>query len=198
MATCQDILEQLRTAVAVVAAGDDGAFRVGYLNQSAQSLFGRSAARAVGMPLQALVRDPHARPAALRRVLETGAPFTKRELPLPTAGGVARVNFTVAPLAGAEPGAEPGGELLAEFEPLDRFLRIDRDERHAALQETMRRLARGLAHEIKNPLGGIRGAAQLLSRQLADAEQRQYTAVIISEADRLRNLVDSILGPNGQ
>ena len=62
----------------------------------------------------------------------------------------------------------------------------------------MRKLARGLAHEIKNPLGGLWGAAQLLDRQLADDEQREYTSVIMSEADRLRNLVDRILGPNGE
>ena len=92
----------------------------------------------------------------------------------------------------------PTTELLVEFDRLDRFIRIDRDERHVTLQETVRKLARGLAHEIKNPLGGLRGAAQLLDRQLANDEQREYTSVIISEADRLRNLVDRIMGPNGE
>jgi two-component system nitrogen regulation sensor histidine kinase GlnL len=58
-------------------------------------------------------------------------------------------------------------------------------------------MIRQLAHEIKNPLGGIRGAAQLLERQLDDDEQREYTDVIISETDRLAGLVNTLLGPGG-
>lgn len=86
--------------------------------------------------------------------------------------------------------------MLLELEVLDRFMRINRDDQHVSLQETSRKLARGLAHEVKNPLGGIRGAAQLLERQLTDPDQREYTSVIIHETDRLRDLVDRILGPN--
>ncbi len=190
MATSRDILDQLNTAVVVAAAAKDGSFRVAYLNQSAQSLLGRSHARAVGRPLDELVTDSHTTPGALAQVLETGAPFTKREVSLPVAKARVRVNYSISPLSETE--------LLVEFEPMDRFIRIDRDEEHIALQETVRKLARGLAHEIKNPLGGIRGAAQLLERQLAAAGQREYTSVIMSEADRLRNLVDRILGPNGK
>lgn len=190
MASDRDILEQLNTAVAVAAADRDGVFRIAYLNQSAQSLFGRSAARACGMPLERLLPDAHARPAMLRQVLDSGRPFTKREVPLHGAEGVVRVNYSIAPLAAAE--------LLLEFEQLDRFIRIGRGEKHVGLQKTLQQMARGLAHEVKNPLGGIRGAAQLLHRRLAAAEDREYTTVVMAEADRLRNLVDRILGPNGQ
>lgn len=190
MATDRDILEQLNTAVAVVAANADGSFRITYLNQSAQSLFGRSAARTIGLPLHELLPDAHAKPAMLQNVLDTGRPFTKREVSLPVPEGTARLNYSIAPLA--------EGELLLEFERLDRFMRIGRDQGHVRAQQTVRQLARGLAHEVKNPLGGIRGAAQLLDRRLAAAEDREYTAVIMAEADRLRNLVDRILGPNGQ
>ena len=190
MATYRDILEQLDTAVAVVEAVPDRSFRIAYLNQSGQSLFGRSAPRALGMPLDALLPDVHARPAMLRDVLDSGRPFTKREVALAVPGGSVRVNYSIAPLAETE--------LLVEFERLDRFISIGRNERHASQHETLRKLARGLAHEIKNPLGGIRGAAQLLDRRLAAAEDREYTAVIMAEADRLRNLVDRILGPKDQ
>ncbi len=190
MATYRDILDQLNTAVAVADAADDNGFRVTYLNQSAQSLFGQSAARAVGVPVERLMRDAHAKPAVLQGVLRTGQPFTKREVPLYVPEGLVRVNYSIAPLSATE--------LLIEIERLDRIIRIDRDERHVSLQETMRKLARGLAHEVKNPLGAIRGAAQLLDRQLGSDEQREYTAVVISEADRLRSLVDRILGPNGR
>ena len=190
VATYSDILEQLNTAVAVVDAAADGIFRVTYINQSGQSLFGQSASRVIGSPLVKLIRDDHTNPAVLNDVLATGQPFTKREVPLCLPDGQVRVNFSIAPLSATE--------LLVEFERLDRFIRIDRDERLVTLQETMRKLARGLAHEVKNPLGGIRGAAQLLDRNLASDEQREYTAVIMAEADRLRNLVDRILGPNGR
>ena len=190
VATYRDILDQLTTAVAVVDAASDRSFRIAYLNQSAQSLFGRSDARTIGMPLPELMRDAHATPKVLQGVLDTGQPFTKREVPLYVVDGLIRVNYSISPLSETE--------LLVEFERLDRFIRIDRDERHVNLQETVRKLARGLAHEIKNPLGGLRGAAQLLDRELVDDDQREYTSVIISEADRLRNLVDRILGPNGE
>jgi two-component system nitrogen regulation sensor histidine kinase GlnL len=65
-------------------------------------------------------------------------------------------------------------------------------------QETTREMIRGLAHEIKNPLGGVRGAAQLLARELPAPELAEYTNIIIREADRLRDLVDRLLGPNQQ
>src|SRR5690606_29903512 len=82
-------------------------------------------------------------------------------------------------------------------QPLDRLLRISRDEGILSSQQNTRALVRGLAHEIKNPLGGLRGAAQLLARELPEGSSlRDYTNVIIDEADRLRNLVDRLLGPD--
>ncbi len=78
---------------------------------------------------------------------------------------------------------------------LDRHLRISREESLVAQRAASRSLVRGLAHEIKNPLGGLRGAAQLLERELADEGLREYTRVIIGEADRLTKLVDAMLGP---
>jgi two-component system nitrogen regulation sensor histidine kinase GlnL len=59
-------------------------------------------------------------------------------------------------------------------------------------------MVRGLAHEIKNPLGGLRGAAQLLERELDSEELKEYTRIIIGEADRLRQLVNRMLGPNSR
>jgi two-component system nitrogen regulation sensor histidine kinase GlnL len=101
------------------------------------------------------------------------------------------VDYTVTPMLDRNP-----PELLLEIQPLDRLLRINRDDHHVSVQATTRKLVRGLAHEIKNPLGGIRGAAQLLQRELETERQRDYTRIIIEEADRLRNLVDRMLGPS--
>jgi two-component system nitrogen regulation sensor histidine kinase GlnL len=86
-------------------------------------------------------------------------------------------------------------ELLVELRQVDRQLRINREESLLAQQNTARALVRNLAHEIKNPLGGLRGAAQLLEREFQDDSLKEYTRIIIGEADRLRNLVDRMLGP---
>ena len=185
MSSAADILNHLATAVVVL----DNSLRVSYLNQSAESLFGRSAQRAVGEEVRRLFVDPAEQASVLRNTLETGQPFTKREATLVSSGNRRlHAHYTVA-LLGAN-------ELLIELAPLDRYLRINRDDQHVALQETTRKLVRGLAHEIKNPLGGIRGAAQLLRLELASERLREYTEVVIAEADRLRNLVDRMLGSN--
>ena len=100
----------------------------------------------------------------------------------------------------ATPVPEEDGDksLLVELTAVDRLLKISREESILQTQETTRAIIRGLAHEIKNPLGGVRGAAQLLARELPDSGLTEYTQVIIREADRLRDLVDTMLGPNQQ
>jgi two-component system nitrogen regulation sensor histidine kinase GlnL len=85
--------------------------------------------------------------------------------------------------------------LVLEFQELDRRRRVDRESRIFDSARANHALLRNLAHEVKNPLGGIRGAAQLLEGELPSAEWREYTQVIISEADRLQNLVDRLLAP---
>jgi two-component system nitrogen regulation sensor histidine kinase GlnL len=90
-----------------------------------------------------------------------------------------------------------GLPLLVELRPIQEQMRLEREERLLEQQEATRELLRNLAHEIKNPLGGLRGAAQLLERELHREALREYTTVIISEADRLRDLVDTMLGPTG-
>jgi two-component system, NtrC family, nitrogen regulation sensor histidine kinase GlnL len=88
------------------------------------------------------------------------------------------------------------GEMLVEMLPLEQQARQDREERLAEQARANKELIRNLAHEIKNPLGGIRGAAQLLEMDLQSREMREYTQVIIREADRLQVLVDNLLAPH--
>jgi two-component system nitrogen regulation sensor histidine kinase GlnL len=88
------------------------------------------------------------------------------------------------------------GPLVLEISEIEQQLKVDREERQLGLSEANRQLLRNLAHEIKNPLGGVRGAAQLLDAELASPEQREYTRVIIAEADRLQALVDRLLAPH--
>jgi len=181
------ILDGLTTAVITL----DHALRITYINSAAESLFGLSRHHALGEPLaEAVVRFAE-HEARLRRALETGSGFIERELKLHRSGEEPiTVDCTVTPLVGGKPG------LMMEILALDRHLRISRDELLLTQHQASRELIRGLAHEIKNPLGGIRGAAQLLEREYPDSEHREYTRVIIREADRLQNLVDRLLGPN--
>lgn len=88
-----------------------------------------------------------------------------------------------------------GKYLLLEILPFDRFARIERSDERRSRTDQMHELARGVAHEIKNPLGGILGSAQLLERELQSDEQRDYTGIIIDEVQRLRRMVDQMLMP---
>jgi len=86
--------------------------------------------------------------------------------------------------------------LLVELRPIEQQLRLLREERMVIEQQSSRELLRNLAHEIKNPLGGLRGSAQLLERELERPELREYTQVIIQESDRLQALMDRMLAPH--
>ena len=91
---------------------------------------------------------------------------------------------------------EASAEIIVEMVPQEQQTRQDREERLAEQAQTNKELIRNLAHEIKNPLGGIRGAAQLLEMEMGSPELTEYTQVIIREADRLQSLVDRLLAPH--
>lgn len=187
-ATADEVLDGLTTAVVAL---DDG-LRVAMINSAAESLF--EVSRRLGLHQSLAEAIPHfaAHEQRLRDALETGTGFIERETRLSRAGFTpVTVDLTVTPFIG---GRRPG--LLMEMLPLDRHLRISRDELIQTQFDASRELIRGLAHEIKNPLGGIRGAAQLLEHEFPDSQHREYTRVIIREVDRLQNLVNRMLGPN--
>ncbi|HSW52282.1 MAG TPA: nitrogen regulation protein NR(II) [Sulfuricaulis sp.] len=182
------ILDNLTTAVLTF----DADLRLTSINPAGEMLFEISAKKAVGQRLAELL--PHARLATrtLSQTLESRHPITARGVPLKLPGNrIITVDCTVTPLADAGPDA-----LLVELTQVDRLLRLARDENMLERQAANRAVMRGLAHEIKNPLGGLRGAAQLLERELPDKALKEYTRIIIHEADRLRNLVDRMMGPH--
>ncbi|PVY70326.1 PAS/PAC sensor signal transduction histidine kinase [Tamilnaduibacter salinus] len=182
----KQILDHLTTATVVLSRD----LRVHDINAAAEYLLEASGSRVIDTPITNLIMTPDDGLETLREAAETGQPFTRREAELVLlSGSRCIVDYSVSPLSG-EPDA-----LLMEIQPRDRLLRISREEEILTQQETTRVLVRGMAHEIKNPLGGIRGAAQLLDRELTDDGQKEYTRVIIDEADRLRSLVDRMLGP---
>jgi two-component system nitrogen regulation sensor histidine kinase GlnL len=182
------VLENLHTTVIVL----DEALRLRYINPAGEILFAASAQRFVGLPVQELIFD-NVLVAALHHVLESHNPFTERELVL-NLGFDHRVTVDLTALPLQEPGLGRG--LIVEMKQQDRHLRISREEGLLAQGNATRALVRGLAHEIKNPLGGLRGAAQLLERELHNEELKEYTHIIISEADRLQALMNQMLGPN--
>ena len=182
------VLENLHTTVMVL----DDALRLRYINPAGEVLFAASAQRFVGLPVHELIFDTEL-VQSLAQVLQTHNPFTERELVLNLGfDNRVTVDLTALPLQDDE----LGKGLLVEMKQQDRHLRISREEGLLAQGNATRALVRGLAHEIKNPLGGLRGAAQLLERELHNEELKEYTHIIISEADRLQSLMNQMLGPN--
>ncbi len=182
------LLDSLSTAVLLCDTG----LRLRYLNPAAESLLAVSHTRAIGAPLsEVLVEVSENTVAALQETLHSGHPFTKREAHLRVGLREIIVDYSVSLMHA--PGEST--QMLIEIQPRDRLLRIAREEAMIASHQATRKLVRGVAHEIKNPLGGIRGAAQLLERELPNPELTEYTRIIIEEADRLRSLADRMLGP---
>lgn len=179
------LLENLNTAIVVV---DEQLFLL-YLNPAAESLLAVSHAQISSGPFQQFFHEDEQAWSELTKAAKEHRHYTKRRATWRLPDGSQRtVDYSVSPLQ-----EQPG--LIIEIQPLDRLLKISREESLLSAQETSRNLARNMAHEIKNPLGGIRGAAQLLAKELNSDDLRDYTEVIIAEADRLRKLVDRMLGP---
>ncbi|WP_092827434.1 nitrogen regulation protein NR(II) [Vreelandella subterranea] len=181
----QRLLEHLTTAVLLL----DGRLNVRWMNPAAEALFAVSLSRVQGMSLDGMLGGDESIDEVLAKARDAFHPFTQREARIsPLNSDPLTVDYTVTPLSDME--------LLLEVEPRDRLMQISREEALTTRQETIKVLARGLAHEVKNPLGGIRGAAQLLERDLDNPALREFTHIIVEEVDRLRDMVDSMLGPN--
>ncbi|MFT0211768.1 nitrogen regulation protein NR(II) [Pseudomonas sp. F1_0610] len=180
------LLENLSTAVLLTTSTLD----IAYMNLAAEMLLETSKSRCVGQAINLLfVSNPLSLDdfqqaysegnAVIRREAILHTPFDKQLV----------VDYSVSPFSDQQ-----ATYLLIELYPRDRLFRISREEAQQAQHESARQLVKSLAHEIKNPLGGIRGAAQLLARELPNQELKDYTDVIITETDRLTNLVDRLLG----
>jgi two-component system nitrogen regulation sensor histidine kinase GlnL len=173
----------------------DQNYLVQNLNAAAENLLGISKRRARGQSMLHLIGDDEELREMLHRSLQSGLTFAS-ELQLPPTdvdAGRHVVDCRVSAVSLDE--ALPA--LIIEMADVTRRSRISRENALLIQHGAGRQMIRQLAHEIKNPLGGLRGAAQLLERQLDSDELREYTGVIISEADRLAGLVDTLLGPGG-
>ncbi|PHM28371.1 nitrogen regulation protein NR(II) [Xenorhabdus budapestensis] len=179
----EQILDSLINSVLVL----DNDLIIHYANHSAMQLLAQSTRKLFGTPLPVLFSYISLDTEFMRSSLIRGHGFTDNEVIL-----VINNHSHVMSLS-----AQPISEqfILLELAPMDSQRRLSQEQIQQAQQAAARELVRGLAHEIKNPLGGLRGAAQLLAKTLPDPSLQEYTQVIIEQADRLRTLVDRLLGP---
>jgi len=182
------ILDEQTTAVLLVDSGR----KVVYLNAAAQVLLDSSAQRAMGCLADELLGISAPLQAALADSAEgRSTTFREMELRRPASANTLRVDLTVTPF-GQDGSAS---QALIELSQVDQLARLAQEaqqhDRHSASNALISRLG----HEIKNPLGGLRGAAQLLQAELPGRDLKEYTRIIIHEADRLSTLVDRMTGP---
>jgi len=180
-------LELLSTAVLLL----DERLHVTYANPAAETLFAQGRSHLVGIAIDEALPGNDEFVERLSQAMATETGFNDNDLLLEVEGYPAHLHCVTSPV-------ESAGEarLVLEFRELEQQLKIAREAKLAEQQEANRQLIRNLAHEIKNPLGGIRGAAQLLERELADPEQREFTQVIVKETDRLQSLMNRLLTPS--
>jgi two-component system nitrogen regulation sensor histidine kinase GlnL len=172
----------------------DESAAVRYMNPAAENLFGLSTQNAEGSSLDALFNDGSVLTAAIGYARDNNCSYSEHDLMLSANGhGPFHLSCTITPVEFNDVAA---GGFLVEFRHIEQQLRIAREERLLDQSQANRELIRNLAHEIKNPLGGIRGAAQLLDRELERPALHEYTQVIMKEADRLQLLMDRLLTPH--
>ena len=187
-------LELISTAVLLLGRN----YAIAYANPAAENLFAQSRRQLLAARVTDVFRDSERLTPALELALAHKASYTEQELELHlhgrAEGGSRLVVNCTASFLEAACGDDP--LLIVEFRQIDQQLKIAREAKIAEQNQANRELVRNLAHEIKNPLGGLRGAAQLLEAELSSPSLMEYTQVIIGEADRLQNLVNKLLTPH--
>jgi two-component system nitrogen regulation sensor histidine kinase GlnL len=186
-----NLLDQLPNAVIIFDGKTKHLF---YANPAAESALDLSRKSIVGHLLSELFADNPALNGMIEEVASSATAAQRQEMILHVFPNT--IHYDAVPAHVVIALLEDPDLMLMEWFPLDQQLRSERDERVTQQVEANKQLMRNLAHEIKNPLGGIRGAAQLLEFELPDKGLREYTQVIIKESDRLQTLVDRLLAPH--
>ena len=186
-------LAQLLDGLATCVLWLDAEGAILHLNEPAEDLLAISRNHAAGRSVREVLRGNLELEAVISRARAAGAQYSRRELPF-EAGPAAPPRFVDLTVTPFDAPGFPGG-VVVEIADVTQHQRILRENALLTQLGGSRAMVRQLAHEIKNPLGGLRGAAQLLERQLKDPGLHEYTTVIIAEADRLAALVDALLGP---
>lgn len=168
----------------------DEALVIHYANSAAEQLFAQNTKRIVNHPLSHLIQHASLDLNLFTQPLQSGQSITDSDVTFVVDGKPLLLEVTVTPLSW-----QKKVMLLMEMRKVEQQRRLSQELNQHAQQQAANLLIRGLAHEIKNPLGGLRGAAQLLEKKLPDTELKEYTQIIIEQSDRLRLLVDRLLGP---
>jgi two-component system nitrogen regulation sensor histidine kinase GlnL len=187
----RSILDNLSSAVFLV----DEQLLLKYLNPAGEEILGTGIRHAINRPITDFLNDQESQLIEhIKASIKSGHPITQREVCMKRVnGGEVTIDCSITPMLLME---AQQSLCLLEIIQVDRMVRISREEHLLSETHATQHMLRGLAHEIKNPLGGLRGAAQLLAGELNEGSLREYTDIIISEADRLRKLVDRMFGPN--
>ena len=185
-----NILDHLNCGI--ICLSDE--LRINQLNATAEVFFDASEKMLINKPFSSLF-DPNCENTILNSLLfclRSNHQTTEHEAILTlTNHKIVTTDYSIHPIF-----EDKQLKLLIEIKPIDRHLQIARDGQRINQQIASQQLARGMAHEIKNPLGGIRGAAQLLEGEITNPALKEYTDVIIREVDRLQTLLNDMLGPN--
>ncbi len=161
-----------------------------YANPAAEQLFSQSAQRMAAHVFDDLFQHTKFDLSTLMIPLDTGQSVTDSDVCMIVNNSPLYIEVTSSPIE-----IRKSLYLLVEIRQIEQQRRLSQEINQHAQQQAAKVLVRSLAHEIKNPLGGLRGAAQLLERMLPNPDLHEYTQIIIEQADRLRNLVDRLLGP---
>ena len=185
------LLDQMPNAIVVFKAEN---YQLIYANPAAESALDVSRKSIEGHSVHDVFGDNQALTGMIEEAKHGQSSAQRQEMVLNSLPGSIHQDSIPAHVVIAA--LEEPNLIMMEWFPIDQQLRSERDERVTQQVEANKQLMRNLAHEIKNPLGGIRGAAQLLEYELPDKGLREYTQVIIKESDRLQTLVDRLLAPH--
>ncbi|MDC9729870.1 MAG: nitrogen regulation protein NR(II) [Methyloprofundus sp.] len=188
MPTAQKIIDYLNSAVLVF----DKNLQLLKINTAGEILFDDSARHLIGKNANNMFFSHSELISELHSAVNQGDSFVNRELTLNLPHKNITLNCCVTPI-------NENNQLsclLIELQEIDRHLRISKEQQLITQQNISKMLIRGVAHEIKNPLGGLRGAAQLLELELEDPNLKEYTKIIIEETDRITELMNKMLGSN--
>ena len=184
----QSLLSELTTGIVIL----DTSLKIKFINSSALGILDTTERNSVKQEIDQIFFEEPESVSSFREALEKKHSFTKTDAILNLKrGGKVLCTYIVHPLSDEN---EPG--LLLEIINKEASSELIERYRMKANQQISQDFVRGLAHEIKNPLSGIRGSAQLLSNKLMSQDLKEYTDIVIKQTDRLTSLVDNILGPN--
>ena len=180
------IIEEANTAFVII----DEALRITYANPASELLLSQSVQRLYQQTLDQLADHYHFNPIAIQQVFIDKGAFNENEVTLLVDGQPLLISLSATLLSFSD-----NNFVIIEMRCIEQQRKLSQVHYQEHQQKAAQELVRGLAHEIKNPLGGLRGAAQLLESELPSPELKEFTQIIIDQADRLSALVNRLLGP---